>query len=532
MAAQQYARFKSLMLSIAALLRKAQRDNSFSSEADYAILQRILKDIGRDTAELLQSNVPAAIVEIAEVMSKQSETSLLSQSRRYYEYALSSLFYDLATVEVVLEGSSSGSLHDPGMHRRLVLLRLLHGLYSLVKDIDDLIVEANSHEKVMESLSEFGVKFLLRALQVAQINRGIWLGNDFQNFRRAILENIDFAGSLECKPLEVVDEQFGENGVGAGGLFLALHESGHAESVSYLMRLLKRKGYNPLCFMVGEEGWRDAAESASRESVPIFFVSDSVESRILEVKNFIDKKRSGDKEKSWTNVVIVIDQVDQFLAVASNKYLSMGDSFDLWCGFFAINHFLESLRNDRRDLEAVRRVSNAKIDNDENFRSIERAVNYARSSLPKFQVKKMPGGDRGELVVETLKKGGIKAGLVVDESVSLKCWYSACNDILSIYCGDVEDGFLRTLCERLLHKEFRLNSFERTVATLAERPLLERPIYDYAPVVGGLYDQPIDFHFNADVKIFGVAYLDSRFVVNKTGLVEMLAAKNSVYSLF
>ncbi|WP_137171933.1 hypothetical protein [Massilia sp. HP4] len=73
---------------------------------------------------------------------------------------------------------------------------------------------------------------------------------------------------------------------------------------------------------------------------------------------------------------------------------------------------------------------------------------------------------------------------------------------------------------------------EETVQLLAQRPLMERPMYHLPNALDGYFQRGdrVDLAL-PHTAVFGVAYMDSTFRVPQTPLVELLSA-NGAYRLF
>lgn len=516
----QYQQFKSMLITIPAMLRRAHRDRLFEQDGNIAMLDHMVEIIGAAMTTWLASNVPATVVEMAGIIERQKvpaqprEKRLTVETQLYFEFAISSLQYDLAALRVSLGEPAEQRSH---LSLRMQLLRLLHGTYALVHELDDLLEFANIiRNEDPHTFTILQRKFIEHAWPIAQLNRNLQLTNDFDQFA----EEIWLRQSGTLTPMGRLGEAaFSDEH--HGGVLLALHDSGHAEALTAIQRVLRTKDHPESTQVVRLDNgaWMAQARALAAGVIPIFLVTEAVTDRLLQLHAFLEQEAAA----QWPRRILVIDQVEQpaGTAVSSNRF-SLGETITCWHYFAAVAFVLDMGEREARHesdpdigtiilmakpgvdrhLEAGNWDSLAGVKRRALLKMIERAATSASEPVPDVE-------EHASAVVDLCERTiGIVLGRLVHDADAGSCFPSF----------DVDDPDYAPLAA--------------TVRLLAELPLLDRPLFNFARNSGtiGFSGDNIDLALPGTT-VFGVAYLDSRFALPASPLLTLLAERPA-YQLF
>lgn len=516
----QYQQFKSMLITIPAMLRRAHRDRLFEQDGNIGMLAHMVEIIGVAITTWLASNVPATVVELAGIIEKQKvpalprEKRLTVESQLYFEFAISSLQYDLAALRVALSEPPEQRLH---VSLRMQLMRLLHGTYALVHELDDLLEFANIilHEKPQE-FTILQRKFIEHAWPIAQLNRNLQLTNDFDNFA----EEIWLRQANSLTPMGRLGES-AFSGEHHGGVLLALHDSGHAEALTAIQRVLRTKEDPQSAQVVRLDNGAWIKQAAALESgiVPIFLVTEALTDRLLQLHAFLAQEAAA----KWPRRILVIDQVEQPAGAAvSAKHLSFSETITCWHYFAAVATVL-----DIGEREALH-------DSDPVIRNI---ILAARPGVDRHREAgdwdSLVRGKRQALLKMIEGAAATESEPVPDLEEHASAVVDLCERTIDIVLGRLAHGDDHGAGFPSFDADDPgYASLAATVRQLGELPLLDRPLFNFPRSSGYI-------HFSGDnidlalpgTTVFGVAYLDAHFAVPASPLLTLLAERPA-YQLF
>ncbi|WP_312510468.1 hypothetical protein [Massilia sp.] len=515
----RYQQLKGMLLTVPAMLRRAQRDRLFDDPAKSPLVAEMVRIVGTAIDALMASNVPSTVVELAsqiegqQVPGQPRPERTTVQSQRYFEYAMSSLQYDLSVARVTLEVESEGGAQDA---MRLQIMRLLQATYALVRELDDLFVFAAALKIERPGMfTELQKKFIGYVGPVATLNRGLDLPDDFGNFADEIsFGHLPRLGSVGPLVHEAV------RGEAPGGLLLSLHDSGYVEALAGIQRLLADKsdagkpGERSKVIRLDGGAWIAQARQLEADVLPVFFITEKYADRLLQLHHFLAE--AGGK---WRRRIVVLDQVERAPAQSvSSSRLSLEESIVCWRLFSAAAEIVRNAERsmlihrelDLRDLVLRSRPVVMRHLDDNDWRTILR--------------------DKRLAVLEAIASAAASLALRPDD--------------LTLHAADVLSWTEKMVCavqddasdEDLLDAAFPSFDLDdgphmamsATIRLLGELPLLERPLFGFANVEGGLHTpgDTIDFSLPRTT-VFGIAYLDSSFGLPLTPWLALLAERRT-----
>ena len=498
-AAGHYERLKGLLITMPALLRKAHRDHLFDeapSAQGSVVLGELLDLITQATRVFLESTVPAMVVSLAARVNG-SITPRAVQHQRYFEFAISSLYYDLAAARQMLLSAPDPAPASPSI--RDVLLRILHGIYTLMREMDTLIVacEQKSNEQP-DIFSALERKFIAQVLPVVRLNRDLWLTSDFDSLENRILRSIMGSLPIALAPMNAVTM----TGEARGGPIFTLHEGGHSKALTQITRIIRADGATGKVIHVDDGNWERAMPPSGAGAVPIFLISEQHVTRLAQLHAYSQRMAGA----AWDQCVVVFDQVDQVPAATPYIHrLSLSDAIHCWKRFLAVQMILDKasgilLPFQDRDISHLRAV--------------------IRDLLKNVPDKQFPTGQQMQDLLGMMSGAAQDATGEKPDNSTLFGWVSLCDGLLRDMLDDHGD---EVQLQRLKIIDLSDEMLLSTVDKLAMPPLLARPLYHLAagsvPHVAG---NEIDL-FLDNAAYFGVAYLDTRFGVGTSPLLELLA---------
>lgn len=507
-AAGHYERLKGLLITVPSLLRKAHRDHLFDDSAssqDHAVLGELVDLITQATRAFLESTVPVTIVSLASRVDG-STTRHAVQHQRYFEYAISSLYYDLAAARQMLHPAASPATSSCLI--RSVLLRVLHGVYALMREMDTLIVESDEAGNAQTDLfSALERKFIEQVLPVARLNRGLWLTSDFESLRNLLIKNIHSSTVMHLSsPSERTLMHSGK-----GGVIFSLHEGGHSTVLTHILREIRSTGaIGKVVQVAGNNLERDLAQPGANE-VPVFLISDNPTYRLAQLHDYA-KKREG---AAWQRCVVLFDQVDQVPAFTPiRKRLSISDALECWQRFRAVEAILDQA---------------ARIALPMQDRHIWSLRAQTRETLKNVPDKQFPTGIQMDDLLAMVATAAQDASGVKPDRDMVYDWIILWDGLLRDMLDGSDD---EVQVERLKALDLSDEAMLSAIAKLAAPPLLSRPFYHLATNPDGHFaGDEVDLLLDNAV-VFGIAYIDTRFGVTTSPLLELLASTQEGHLLF
>lgn len=558
-AASHYERLKGMLITMPSLMRRAQRDGCFGPGANRALLQDLIRVIAGPARTLLDSSVPATIINLSRTLDERFDRELVSvrmrgvQRQRYFEYALSSISYDLVHVAHQLE-LPPGPGND-GEALQMHLQRLLHALFSTVRELDRLIgaaareidaepavgiqpnaeaVAALGETRLTGQFSTFDVSFISKVMPVVKLNPDLWLKDDFAKLAKATVRKLALT-----LPERIVTslEETGAAAVDTGGLILALHDSGHAQAMQAIENAVASGHQRPVVVRLDDGGWTECADRVNEHNVPLFWITEQAGERLIQLETYL----AANVER-WPRRIVIVDQVE--LAedtpnTSSKKYLTLFERLACWRAFVLLRdlcddatgtkaHALDNVQmTDRRVQDALMRARGRYSDG---LRADDLTLPVGQhltdSMGPMFEAAAVAAeADRGDVegmgVSWTL---ACNAALELIQSASA----SARDDAID---GPAPDEPTVGLADPIDFSSARYPAFKAALDELARVPLLDAPLYAFASVNA----QSLREFSLPRTAIFGVAYIDSAFGIGSrpSELFRMLAAPGRpVYRLF
>lgn len=579
----KYQQFKSMLITLPALLRRGHRDKLFDhSGFNVDLLKNLLDILGTSIAALVSSNVPASVVEIARKLEEKDPTftpeiaAMGYRGQRHIEYAISSLQYDLSMMRVSLNAAAAGTSSS---QLRLQLLRILNAIYALVRAIDATLMYAeNVKGRKASAFSILEDKFIEHVAPVANLNKGPSLVDDFAGFADDILSSNEL--SMHRHRAALTPDAF-QGSPGNGGVLLALHDSGFAEGLFQIQSCLETMGKKSFVVRVGGATWMTEALKKAKlvrsilgqgEGVEpadvddlidpptvIFFITEAPMQRLHEVSDFV-KQHPRHVGKKY---VVLIDQAEQpSTDRRSNQYLTVGDAIPLWTCFSLVHQFLEDGRNwadtpvpapeepDDAEPEEESMDNSAGFQEDwfvpltpgqlhamcNEIRRIEPDLPYTEffnDGKKASRTREVIGAaiDRVDLIEDAAAQTDDAA--VVTREDYIAHTHLLCGRVLNLIYKRVDDDalFIPYKPTEELVEKFDSACFE-IIAELAKPPFLSNPVSGMAEGPSG-YDNgmsPVSVELD-NATIFGVAYLDSYFKLPSSPLLTLLSSRPS-YRLF
>lgn len=597
-AAVHYERLKGMLITVPSFMRRAQRDGCFAPGGDHTILRDLVGIVSVPVRNMLGSNVPATIASLAWTLETRRKAAALDsqvwqvQRQRYFEYAFSSISYDLVHIEGLLAASvqPNQEIEMLQMH----LQRLLHAIFSLARHIDHLLLTAEKEEirssaearqselvprgeaqafiKEASRFSKFELSFIMRVMPAVKLNSKLWLGDDFKRLARESVRHLDLKGheQMEAWPLNRDTLEMSQ-----GGLILALHDSGHAEAIQRIeYSFTPREGpeetglepfgnarsgsKRPALIRLDDGGWVDEAEKKDGTHVPIFWITERAGDRLVQLQRYLDRQNG-----RWSKHIVVFDQVEfaeDSPNTATSKYLTLFDQLACRRVFAAVSNLCGAVQE---------RGGGLPDELEEQHERVRQALKRARrafhdnGSVDKLE---LPGGHYLTDYVQPMIEHAAAATDSVPEGWTgfALTWALQCNELLDqiqsdqLYQEDLADerpadGGAAAIPgsqgnEQVMqdtHPEVEpaeradpfhfvatcFTEFKTTMEELAKAPLLDRPWYAYAGIDHN--QAPRDYSF-PNTTFYGVAYIDSEFKIPRTSpLMEVLLdSRLGVYRLF
>lgn len=547
-AAANYERLKGMLLTLPSLMRRAQRDGCFGPGGDRGILADLVGIVSGPSRALLESSVPATITNLASTLetraaAKRGEGNYRVQRQHYFEYAFSSISYDLVFIGRLLDPQAEMSDDVPlQMH----LQRLLHAIFSLVWEIDRLLKEADKEVQQLKGLgvssssdastpaeiyqkgpgkfSQFEVSFIERVMPVVQLNTELWLHDDFRKLAEMSLKH------LRNPNYSAATEITAENPIGPdGAVLLALHDSGHAEAMLEIERRAALIGV-PHIVRLDEAAWEGIADEVDEKHVPIFWITEKAGDRLIQLQTYLK-----DKPGRWAKRIVVIEQIDlanDSSNTPSEKYLTLFEQITCWRAVRRINYLLDVL-----SAEEPAYVMETTLPSREHT---VQALGRARAAFQRGTEGAWLQLPEGQWLINFVgpmfEHAATAIGSVPEEGPGFGLrWALQCNALLELMQADSEPQPDATTADEdgdAVHPlQFVSDCYPEFKATLEElslAPLVDRPWYAFAGI-----NQPSlrDLSF-PDTSFYGVAYIGSRFTVGASPLGELLAQARPVKCLF
>lgn len=507
-AAGHYERLKGLLITMPSLLRKAHRDRLFDdnpSRQDHIVLGELVDLITQATRVFLESTVPVTIVSLASRVDGGTTVRAV-QHQRYFEYAISSLYYDLAAARQVLHTAATPAPSSSSI--RNVLLRVLHGVYTLMREMDTLIVACDEAGNIQPDLfSALERKFIEQVLPVVRLNRDLWLTSDFDNLHDLVIRNISASVPMELLPLN----EMTLTRSGKGGVIFSLHEGGYSKALTHILREIRSTGAVPSVVHVTDDNLEREMAQPSANVVPVFLISDLPAYRLAQLHEYA-RKRAG---AAWARCVVLFDQVDQVPAFTPyTKRLSLSDAVDCWQRFRAVEEIMKQAALIALPFQ------------DRHIRSL---CAQTREILKNVEEKQFPTGAQLDDLLAMVARAAQDATGVKPDGSTVFDWIALWGGVLRDMLDGSDDEIQ---VERLKALDVSDEVMLSVLAKLAAPPLLSRPFYHLAASPSGHFaGDEIDL-FLDNAAFFGVAYIDTRFGVATSPLLELLASPNKGYLLF
>ena len=507
-AAGHYERLKGLLITVPSLLRKAHRDHLFDDSAsrqDHAVLGELVDLITQATRAFLESTVPVTIVSLASRVDG-STTQRAVQHQRYFEYAISSLYYDLAAARQMLHLAASPVTSASSI--RNVLLRVLHGVYALMREMDTLIVACDEAGKAQTDLfSALERKFIEQVLPVVRLNRDLWLTSDFDSLRNLLVKNINSRVLMQLPSLNKMKL----SSSGKGGVIFSLHEGGHSTVLTHILREIRSTGAVGRVVHMADNNLEEDMAQPGASDVPVFLISDHPTYRLAQLQDYA-RNRAG---AAWKRCVVLFDQVDQVAAFTPyKKRLSTSDAIACWQRLRAVEAILAQAALSALPMQD---------------RQIGGLPKQTRDILKNVQDKQFPTGEQLEDLLAMVATAAQDASGVKPDRDTVFDWILLWDGLLR---DMLDESPVEVQVERLKALDLSDEVMLGVVARLAAPPLLSRPFYHLAANPSGhIAGDEIDL-FLDNAAVFGVAYIDTRFGVTMSPLLELLASTEKGHLLF
>ena len=546
-AASHYERLKGMLLTVPSFMRRAQRDGCFSPGSDRSILVDLVGIVSGSTRALLESSVPATITNLASTLetrarARQGADAYEVQRQRYFEYAFSSISYDLVYIGRQLAGPVGPN--EDAVLLQMHLQRLLHAIFSVVREVDRLLkaaekeverlknlgtsnseasTPAQMYKKGPGQLSQFEISFIERVMPVVDLNTKLWLPDDFHKLATISLKRLrreNYSVATLLRPETRIDP--------SGGLILALHDSGHAEAMLKIESSAAVHG-TPQVVRLDEGSWEQKAEKVDKKHVPIFWITEKAGDRLVRLQSFLEERRG-----HWGKQVVVVEQIDladDSSNTPSGKYLTLFDQITCWRALNQVHEMLEAMKDDPND------PAETSLPSREQANEVLGRARVGFQQEEGGQRLKLPQGQwLRDFVGPMFERAAAAVGSVPENYPGFGAdWAMQCNVLLEASQG----GTLRRLDNVEVDRDAEAAhplqfvsdyyaEFRATLEELARAPLVERPWYAFAGI-----NQPSlrDFSF-PNTSFYGVAYIGSGFTLGESRLTDLLAYSRPVYRLF
>jgi len=506
-----YQRFKSMLITMPALLRRGQRDRVFDDRAGIALLEQMVQIMGGAIDTFLASNVPATAVALAKTIearhARSAPAAPPAQEQRYFEFAASSLQYDLAAIRVVLALPPAQRGH---LNLRLLSMRLLHAVYALVRELDRLFLHVQSIGQLNEEegFTLLQRTFIRHVAPVAALNGKLNLREDFESFARQIWGEekgiIPAAGALREVPAHMVNQ---------GGLVIALHDAGFSEALADIRRHLASLDRVGQVVRIDDGGWVAEADRVADGVVPIFFITEQFDDRLLQVHRFLAPETAS----RWPQRIVILDQVEQPSAGSVfENYLSFDDQLACWRYFAAADIVLARGRQlagwpgNRADADDVMKLARGDIG-----AGLDPAV------WDDILVRK-----REQVTAMIARAAASQEDAPADPRRHAEAVLDLCATLIDeVRAPALDPATAQAFPSFNLHDP-DYAGLDATVQLLAKPPLMERPLFHLPDCERGIVDagRCIDLDL-PNTAVFGVAYLNSTFKLPRPTLVRLLSDK-------
>lgn len=513
--AVHYQQFKSSLITASGMLRRLQRDRARDEGETVAVVAETVRIVGAAIEVFLSSSVPATAVGLAGAIHARRDEGLfgpetaIAPQQRYFEFALSSLQYDLSVARAaVVREPATATFAEIFMQ----MVRLLHGMSSLVRELDKLFVCAGEigKPKYDQYLTLMQASLVTEILPVARSVSEAQFTKDFDNFTKVI-----FAGRVDAvTAARKVDEMTLRDG---GGILVALHDLGSMEGLLAIQSMLQKDGLSGKVVRVDHRSWADSAIALAQDTVPIFLVAEDFSDSLIQLHHFLANQVA----EKWPRCIVVLDQIEQPAGEPnSRRYMSFSEHLAVWRMFDtvrAILHRARALPGEIPDLGEMFQV--------------------ARFSLRGSVDPSVWNGILETKRDDVLSMVAHAAALQGDTSGATR---QSAHDVLTICAlliaalldASIEQSTARNLFPSLDNEDPAYLAFSQLVDLLAQPPLLERPLFQLPNTAGGFFQagDRIDL-FLPNTTVYGVAYLDSAFNVPQSPLVALLSERPA-YRMF